>query len=106
MASTATNEGECGPYISVVIPVFNEAENTGPLIAEVDRALDGTGDFEIILVDDGSTDDTAMGVRRLTAEFERLRIVTHKNRCGQSAAIRSGVKAALAPMTPISHLNT
>ncbi|MDP7668479.1 MAG: glycosyltransferase, partial [Rhodospirillales bacterium] len=46
------------PALSVVVPVFNEAENLRPLVADIRGALDGKLDYEIVYVDDGSTDDT------------------------------------------------
>ena len=81
--------------LSVVIPVRNEAANIAPLVAELRAALDGRIDYEIVYVDDGSGDGTAEAVRALS--LPRLRLVRHRTGHGQSAAIRSGVKAARAP---------
>ncbi len=83
--------------LSVVIPARNEAPNVAPLVAEIRRALDSRLDYEIVYVDDGSSDATAAEIRRLGAEFPRLRLVRHQASCGQSMAVRSGVKAAVAP---------
>lgn len=80
--------------LSVVIPVRNEAGNIAPLVAEIAAALDGLVAYEIVYVDDGSDDSTFPEIRRLQAGLPRLRLVRHAARCGQSAAIRSGVKAA------------
>jgi dolichol-phosphate mannosyltransferase len=80
--------------LSVVIPVKNEAGNIAPLVAEIVRALDGRALFEIIYVDDGSDDSTQAEIRRLQASVPQLRLLRHTRSCGQSAAIRSGVKAA------------
>ncbi len=82
--------------LSVVIPVRNEAPNIAPLVAEIRAALDGVCDYEILYVDDGSSDDTASSVRALARDFPRLRLVRHRRSAGQSAAIRTGVKAARA----------
>lgn len=78
------------PWLSVVIPVLNEADNVLPLLAEVELALDGRVSFEVVFVDDGSTDGTS---ERLEAARQqgRVRVVRHAERCGQSAAVRSGV---------------
>jgi dolichol-phosphate mannosyltransferase len=83
--------------LSIVIPVRNEAGNIAPLVAEIGAALDGKTEYEIVYVDDGSTDATGAELTRLQASNPRLRVVRHATSCGQSAAIRSGVKAARAP---------
>jgi dolichol-phosphate mannosyltransferase len=80
--------------LSVVIPVKNEAGNIAPLVAEIEAALDGLLDYEIVYVDDGSEDATVAEIRRQQAASPSLRLVRHRSSCGQSAAIRSGVKTA------------
>lgn len=82
--------------LSVVIPARNEAPNVAPLVAEIRRALDGRIAYEIVYIDDGSSDATAAEIRRLGAEFPTLRLVRHQVSCGQSMAILTGVKAARA----------
>jgi dolichol-phosphate mannosyltransferase len=92
----ATSVGK-QPEISVVVPVCNEAENIEPLAREVDAALRARAPYELIFVDDGSTDATAETVRRLRErELPQLRLLQHSFRSGQSAAVRSGVSAARA----------
>jgi len=86
------------PVLAVVVPVKNEADNILPLVAEIDAALAGKHVFEIIYVDDGSDDRTPEMLREARAKFPALRIVRHKNSCGQSAAVATGVKAARAPI--------
>src|SRR5215217_5936104 len=81
------------PDLSVVVPVHNEADNLSRLTGEIRRALDGRGDYEIVYGDDGS----AEGLARLAREEARIRLVRHRARAGQSAAIASGVQAARAP---------
>lgn len=81
------------PLISVVVPVYNEVGNVAPLIDEIAGALAGlAGGFEIVMVDDASTDDTAAALRALSHPF--LRTVFHRVNCGQSAAVASGFRAA------------
>ena len=81
--------------LSVVIPVKNEAGNIAPLVAEIVAALDGLLlDYEIVYVDDGSDDATADEICRAQARQPQLRLVRHDRSYGQSAAIRSGVRAA------------
>jgi dolichol-phosphate mannosyltransferase len=84
------------PAISVVVPVCNEAENVEPLAREIDAAL-GHLPYEMIFVDDGSTDETASILRRLKTQLPALRVLRHSFRSGQSAAVASGVRAARAP---------
>lgn len=86
------------PEISVVVPVCNEAENVEPLAREIADTLRGRVPFEVIFVDDGSTDATAEAVRRARASgLGELRLLRHSARSGQSAAVHSGVRAARAP---------
>jgi len=84
------------PEFSVVVPVCNEAENVEPLAREIDAALAGRP-YEMIFIDDGSTDETATILRRLKTELPALRVLRHSFRSGQSAAVASGVRAASAP---------
>jgi dolichol-phosphate mannosyltransferase len=86
------------PAVSVVVPVRNETGNVASLVAEIAAVLDGQWRFEVIYVDDGSTDGTATELARLMAQYPWLRRVRHKRSCGQSAAVRTGVKAARAPL--------
>lgn len=83
------------PFLSVVIPARNEAENVRPLVSEVRQALDGVFDYELIYVDDGSTDATFEALKALAAEgFGRLRVLRHERSTGQSFAVLSGARAA------------
>jgi dolichol-phosphate mannosyltransferase len=86
------------PAVSVVVPVRNEAENVGPLADEIAAALTGRWDFELIYVNDGSTDGTEAALCALKADRPWLRQIKHEASCGQSAAVRSGVAAAHAPI--------
>jgi dolichol-phosphate mannosyltransferase len=85
------------PEISIVVPVRNEAGNIAPLVAEIAAALHGR-DFEIVYVNDGSSDGTEQELRGLMAERPWLRQIRQATSCGQSAAIRTGVAGAHAPM--------
>lgn len=81
------------PAVSVVVPCRNERDNIGPLIAEIDAALAGRR-REIVVVDDGSDDGTGDAVRRAAAGRQDVRLVRHDRAAGQSAAIRTGLRAA------------
>jgi dolichol-phosphate mannosyltransferase len=84
--------------LSIVVPVRNEAENILPLLAEIHAALDGPqvnlGDFEVIYVDDGSSDATPQRLAEALARYPRLRVLVHRERHGQSAALLTGFRAA------------
>jgi len=82
------------PNVSVVVPVRNEAGNIGPLVGEIVAALDGRFDFEIVYVNDGSSDQSAQVLADLMRTEARLRHIRHAQSCGQSCAVRSGVRAA------------
>jgi glycosyltransferase involved in cell wall biosynthesis len=82
------------PAVSVVVPVRNESGNVAPLVAEIAAALAGQWPFEVVYVDDGSSDGTAAELKRLMAQHRWLRCVHHKQSCGQSAAVRTGVSTA------------
>jgi glycosyltransferase involved in cell wall biosynthesis len=86
------------PTVSVVVPVRNEAGNIAPLVAEIADALNGQWLFEVVYVDDGSKDGTGAELDRLMKESPWLRRIHHKQSCGQSAAVRTGVTAARAPI--------
>mgnify|MGYP001825234599 FL=1 len=80
--------------ISVVVPVYNEAGNIGPLASETIDALARFFNFEIIFVDDGSTDATTEEIRRAVKLSPFIAIRRHTRNRGQSAAVHTGVKAA------------
>ena len=89
---------EAPPELSVVVPVYNEAGNVAPLAAEVCASLAGKLGWELIFVDDGSTDGTEAELAQLVARDEAVRAVRHSRNFGQSAAILTGVKAARAAL--------
>ncbi len=86
------------PDLAVVVPVKNETGNIAPLIGEIHAALDGRLEYEIIYVDDGSTDGTLAELLALAAADSRLRVIHHRHSCGQSQAIATAVRHARAPL--------
>jgi glycosyltransferase involved in cell wall biosynthesis len=86
------------PAVSVVVPVRNEADNVRLLTEEIAAALEGRWSFELIYVNDGSADATEQVLATLKSERAYLRQIKHAMSCGQSAAVRSGVAAARAPV--------
>jgi dolichol-phosphate mannosyltransferase len=86
------------PDLAVVVPVHNESANLAPLLEEIRAALDGRIAFEIVYVDDGSGDETPRVLAELSARHPPLRAFRHVRNCGQSAAVRTGVRMARAPL--------
>ena len=80
--------------LSVVIPVCNEEESIGSLINEITQALSDNYQHEIIVVDDGSTDNTLDVLLKIKQDLSALRIVKHLKNSGQSTAVRTGIQYA------------
>jgi len=87
------------PSLSLVVPARNEEQNLPELVAEIRAALDPIRpDWELLLVDDGSTDGTLGVMRCLLAEEPRIRVLRHLRNAGQSAAVALGFRCARAPI--------
>lgn len=81
------------PNISVIVPVYNEEENVAKLVDEIAVSLKGQA-YEMIFVNDASTDGTLEKLKGLKAKYPALRPISHRKNAGQSRAVRSGVMAA------------
>jgi len=81
------------PKISIVIPVFNEAENLPPLLKSINSACSSLS-MEIIIIDDGSTDETLKVSKKLCSEYSVLRIIPLRKNFGQTAAMAAGIDHA------------
>ena len=81
--------------LSVVVPIYNEEENIPILHARVTDALSATDlDYELILVDDGSSDNSYPALKRLAAQDERVKVVRFRRNFGQTAAMAAGFDLA------------
>lgn len=82
-------------HLSLVMPAYNEAAGIAESVAEAHEALVGLGyEFELLIVDDGSTDATADRVEELAALWPRVRLLTHPTNLGYGTALRTGFEAA------------
>ncbi len=82
------------PFVSVVVPLHNELDNVALLVAAVSDVLRSRQSWELVLVDDGSTDDTALVVANLARREPRIQLVQLARRYGQSAAMQAGFDRA------------
>ena len=84
-----------GCYLSVVTPAFNEADNVVRLVQEIEAAVSPLGrPFEVIVVDDASTDQTSARLIELMGCHKCLRVIRMKQRSGQSSALAAGLRHA------------
>ncbi|WP_208353649.1 glycosyltransferase family 2 protein [Pseudaestuariivita rosea] len=81
------------PAVSIVIPMKNESGNVESVMAEISEHC-GDVDYEVIVIDDASTDDTAAVIQRLKTKHPQIRLLQNQKSGGQSAAVHSGVLAA------------
>ena len=84
------------PRVSLIVPVYNEAESLPPLMAEVEAALRGLGRCEVVLVNDGSTDGSLAVMERLREQYPKqgIRIICLDRNYGLTTAMDAGFKAA------------
>jgi dolichol-phosphate mannosyltransferase len=94
LPSSSHTPGDDGIVLTVVVPVKNEADNILPLVGEIRAALAGGPTYEILYIDDGSTDDTLWRLTEAAKDTPQLRVLRHERSCGQSAALRTGVVGA------------
>src|SRR5438094_9842409 len=83
--------------LSLVVPAYNERDNLAPLLAEIAAALTGRS-YEVIVVDDGSTDGTLAELKSLRQRYPQLHVIAFERNAGQTAALAAGLRAARAPV--------
>lgn len=89
-------------YLSIIIPVYNEAENIAPLALEIsEMAKKLTKPIEVIWIDDGSTDGTYSKLKEISVRNENTKIISFAGNFGQTAAIAAGIKYAKAEFIAI-----
>jgi len=82
------------PDLTVLVPLYNEQGNILPLAREIAAALKGGPSYEILFVDDGSSDNTEAEADEAVDEIPAARLISHARRAGKSAALWTGFKAA------------
>ena len=81
--------------ISVIVPVFNEEDSVGPLCSAIVEALEPMNrSFEVLLVDDGSSDETIPRATAIVAKDPRIQVLRFQRNCGQTAAMSAGIEFA------------
>jgi glycosyltransferase involved in cell wall biosynthesis len=86
---------EMKAYVSVVVPAYNEEENLSATVAQVARKLDELDTtFEIVIVNDGSTDRTREIAEKLAAADARIRLINHQRNLGPGSGVFTGIEAA------------
>ena len=89
------NTADRSPDISVVVPVYNEIGNLESLVERVRATLDDIGlSWELLAVDDGSTDGSGERLDEMAKTEERIRVLHFQENCGQSAGLDAGFKHA------------
>lgn len=87
--------GGTKPYLSLIIPAYNEESRLSSTLNTVDAYLSGLGkSYEIIVVNDGSSDDTQKVLKEQIARTSALRIISYKDNCGKGYAVRQGIFAS------------
>lgn len=95
MLTLAKNSQAVGGTVSIVVPVYNEQDNVALLIEEIERALVAfASPWELIIVDDGSTDETVVRLQRLAEQRPFVRLVLLRRNFGQTAAMHAGIQHA------------
>lgn len=112
---TASTDGAT-PYLSIVLPAYNEAHRLLPYLQTIVAYLGrrGLSSYEVLVVDDGSTDETGTLVERTGAQHPRVRLIRLSRNSGKGAAVRAGMQAATGALrlfadadgaTPIEELD-
>ncbi len=88
---------ESQPTVSLVVPVYNEVENVGPLVDAIDAAL-ASRSYELLLVNDGSTDGSGDALDALAMDSSHIRVIHFVRNYGQTAALTAGIRHSTAPI--------
>jgi glycosyltransferase involved in cell wall biosynthesis len=83
------------PEVSIVVPLLNEQDNIGLLHKEITGALTGKYDYELVFIDDGSTDESIAVLTKLYKDDPRIRIISFRKNFGQTAALSAGFTHSL-----------
>jgi len=94
-----SGDGAGAPDLSLVVPVYNERDNVRPLFEEIRAAMTTMGQrWEVLFVDDGSTDGSGEAIDALAREVPEVRVIRFEANCGQSAGFDAGFRLARGPI--------
>ena len=83
------------PTLSIVVPVYNEEENVRPLFEKIQAVCEAIGEtYEVLFVDDGSSDETFAVLAELSEEKSQLVVIRFRENAGQTAAMAAGFEYA------------
>ncbi|MGF1453913.1 MAG: glycosyltransferase [Alphaproteobacteria bacterium] len=85
---------ESAPDLTILVPVYNEAGNIGPLTQEIHEVIGEAIHFELVFVNDGSTDGSAGELAEAKRRYQDVRVVGHSRRSGKSAALWTGKRVS------------
>ncbi|MGN6361546.1 MAG: dolichyl-phosphate beta-glucosyltransferase [Thermomicrobiales bacterium] len=86
------------PWLSLIIPAWNESKRITSSLRAIAAYFATVGyGYEVIVIDDGSSDDTAAIVTRIAEDYPQLRLISYQSNCGKGHAVRTGVQAARGP---------
>ena len=97
MPTASPSQSQSRPEVSIIVPVRNEAGNIPPLVAAISRVF-AKRKFEMIIINDSSNDASLAELERAMAAHPQLRVLTHSQPAGQSAALRNGILVARSPV--------
>ena len=90
------------PQFSIVVPCYNEEGSIADTVEKLTASLDSRGDYELIVVNDGSKDRTADILSEIAPRFPSLRVIVHERNRGYGAALKTGIRQAQAPLVAIT----
>ena len=89
------------PQFSILIPCFNEEDAIASVAEAIDTSIDADTHYELIIIDDGSTDSTPSVVQKLSEQYPKILIISHRRNLGYGAALKTGIQKARSDLIVI-----